>query len=500
MPPVSPQGSRSAMVAWTVIASVLWLTATIFAIYFYVNANKVEQNLSDLKKRYDDVIAEGSLAGADVADLKELRKDEAQGFTASTKLFDVVKLQRDRLAKLVAGGTQSESVASAAAKRSLADAANNLKTAGSTIAVPTTDNLALAVTTLSNGLVSQITASKNLEAQLNESKNQNKAQLEQFDAARKTMDETIAAVTADKDKAVAEVATYKSTKDQSVAEIQTAMDQERTAAQEAQQKGSVAIAERDRTITKLQSDLQQAQTRLGGLRVDVKGPIIRNPDGKIIRVPGKDVCYINLGSGDSITPGLTFEVFDKMDGIPANAEGTTDENLPAGKASIEVARVGAGSSECRIIKIAPGQQLTEGDLIINLIYDPATKYNFMIYGDFDLDQNGQATPADAEVVKRLITQWGGRLIDRKLTIRKDGSSVYEISVDTDFVILGKEPVLPPFNKDELADPFNQKKLSDAQAALDAYQDVVRSARDLHIPLMNQNRFLYFIGYYDQSKR
>src|SRR6185503_12312932 len=128
-----------------------------------------------------------------------------------------------------------------------------------------------------------------------------------------------------------------------------------------------------------------------------------------------------------------------------------------------------------------------GDLIVNLIYDPATKYNFMVYGDFDLDQNGQATPADAEVVKRLITQWGGILTDK-------------VNVDTDFVILGKEPVLPPFNKDELADPFNQKKLSDAQAALDAYQDVVKSARDLHIPIMNQNRFLYFIGYFDQSKR
>ena len=29
---------------------------------------------------------------------------------------------------------------------------------------------------------------------------------------------------------------------------------------------------------------------------------------------------------------------------------------------------------------------------------------------------------------------------------------------------------------------------------------INTARDLHIPIVNQNRFLYLIGYYDQSRR
>src|SRR5207237_669052 len=84
------------------------------------------------------------------------------------------------------------------------------------------------------------------------------------------------------------------------------------------------------------------------------------------------------------------------------------------------------------------------------------KYNFVVYGDFDMDRNGVATPGEADIVKRLITQWGGKLMDL-------------VNVDTDFVVLGKEPVLPTFTKEELQDPFNAKKLADAQAALDAYQ-------------------------------
>jgi len=31
-------------------------------------------------------------------------------------------------------------------------------------------------------------------------------------------------------------------------------------------------------------------------------------------------------------------------------------------------------------------------------------------------------------------------------------------------------------------------------------EAVNRARDLHIPIMNQNRFLYLIGYYNQARR
>ena len=92
---------------------------------------------------------------------------------------------------------------------------------------------------------------------------------------------------------------------------------------------------------------------------------------------------------------------------------------------------------------------------------------------------------DSQIVKRLINQWGGKLQDK-------------IDVDTDFVVMGSEPQLPagldPNNpQDQIR---KQRYLKD----LAEYQAQVSSASQLSVPIMNQNRFLYFIGYFDQAKR
>ena len=165
---------------------------------------------------------------------------------------------------------------------------------------------------------------------------------------------------------------------------------------------------------------------------------------------------------------------------------TGDEQLPVGKASIEIIRVGDNSSECRIVRTEPGAVLQEGDPIENLVYDPHQKYQFDVFGNFDLANTGRPNPADTEVIKRLVAQWGGKLTDK-------------VTPNTDFLVLGAEPVLPEFSKDDLT-PENQDKLQKAQDALDKYQEVRAEAVQLHIPIMNQNRFLYYVGYYDQAKR
>jgi hypothetical protein len=224
------------------------------------------------------------------------------------------------------------------------------------------------------------------------------------------------------------------------------------------------------------------------VRIDPTQAVLRQPDGKIIRLPAKNVAFIDLGAGDHVTPGLTFEVFDKNDGVPQPGDPTTDEELPKGKASIEVVRVSPTASECRVIRLQPGTTLSEGDLIVNLVYDRNTKYNFVVYGNFDLDQNGVATPQDAEVIKRLVTQWGGKM-------------AADLNVDTDFVVLGKEPEIPTVNRDDLVnDPILKARYDAAVADSEAYADISAKAREYRIPILNQNRFLYLIGYYDQARR
>lgn len=485
MPPVSQQGSRAALLTWSVVTGMLAVVATFFAIYFYVENSKTTLKLDDKIKSYNEIISPGDLSGQEVADLKTLRTAEKSPFQPNTPVFNVLMAQRDALAKLVGGAAAKETTAQTSAEKALAAAAAIAKDAKVTI--PTADNLSGAVTALANALKSMKSRADGLQADLTQTKQQMAADVKSFEAARAEMAKSLAAVREQQKKAVDEVAGYQQTKDASVAEIEKAREGERAAAQKSLDEARVQITSKDQQIAKLQQDLETVRTKYMSNRVNTEDAVTRQADGKIIRIPAGDVVYINLGSQDSLTPGLSFEVYDKFEGIPPAGDPATDEKLPKGKASIEVTRVGTNSSECRVVRRTVGTQITEGDLIANLVYDPNVKYNFMVYGDFDIDQNGNATPQEADTIKRLISQWGGKLID-------------QVNVDTDFVILGKEPVLPNFTKEDLQDPFNAKKLTDAQAALDSYQAVKKQATDLHIPVLNQNRFLYLIGYYSQAKR
>ncbi len=491
MPPSSSQGSRAALVTWSVVTGILFVFAAAFAIYFYVDSTKSAQKLAETNTRYHDIVTEADLTSPQVSDLKALRTaqhNELPGVNASTPVFHVLLAQRDNLAQLVAGPAARDNAAgtaSTAADAALQKASTVAKGAG--LNIPSSDNLSQAVVALSDGLNATMQKNQDLDRELASAKQQMADQVKQFDAARKEMDKTLSQVRAEQQQAVAALDAYQQQKNASVKEIENSAAADRTAAQQAANKAQVALAERQRTIDKLQQDVDRLRDKLGENRINTEDAVIRQADGHILRVPSKDIVYIDLGSVNSITPGLTFEVYDKYEGIPAAGDSSTDDNLPKGKASIEVTRVGTNSSECHVMRQTPGTQITEGDLIANLVYDPNTKYVFMVYGDFDLDHNGVATAQEADVIKRLITQWGGKLANK-------------VNVDTDFVVLGKEPTLPNFSRDELQDPFNAKKLADAQQALDQYLAVKKQAVDLHIPVLNQNRFLYLIGYYAQASR
>ena len=489
MPPVSgPQGSRTALVTWAVIFAILFVTSAIFAIYFYADSTKAHEREDLMRKRYADVVTESDLQSESVASLKEARQNAPEGsqINAQMPLFTVSLAQRDELAHTIGGpSVTNPNVALDRAKAALAAASNAGK--GAQVTVPATDNLANALTTMANTVNAKVKQVADLQAQLEQAKKDNAAQAAQFEQQRQEMAKTLEGIRAEQQKAIADVASYQQNKDQSVQQIQATFDNDKKQAQDQLNAANVQMAELNRQLAAANQKIETLQAKFADKRINTEAPIVRHPDGHILRLVSRDTVYIDIGQAESVTPGLTFEVYDKNDGIPPAGDPTNDDNLPKGKAAIEVIRVGQGSSECRITRTTLGTQIQQGDLIANLVYDPNVKYNFVVYGDFDMDRNGVATPQEADIVKRLVTQWGGKLMD-------------QVNVDTDFVVLGKEPVLPTFTKEELQDPFNQKKLADAQAALDAYQKVRDTARDLHIPIVNQNRFLYLIGYYEQAKR
>ena len=488
MPPVS-QSNRGALVTWSVVTGILFVVAAVLAIYFYVDSSKVTNRNNDLTKKYNDIIAPGELVGQQVNDLKALRSAENSGLpgvTGNTPLFNVLAEQRNQFAALVGGPTAKDApgTAAPAASTALAKAATVAKEAG--ITIPTADNLAGAVNNLSDGLASALQKNKDLQAQVNTAKQQLAEQVKQFDSARAEMNKTVETIREAETKARTDVEAYTLAKNTDVEQIEKTHLAQLTGLQQQMAQAQVQIGESQRQIEGLKADNDRLKEKLGEGRISTEDVVLRQADGHILRIPSKDIVYIDLGSTHSITPGLTFEVYDKFEGIP-KLRGADEEALPKGKASIEVTRVGTSSSEARIVRQTLGTQLTEGDLIANIVYDPNTKYTFMVYGDFDIDQNNQATPQEAETVKRLVTQWGGKLTD-------------QVNVDTDFIVMGREPVLPSFSREELQDPFNAKKLADAQTALDQYLNVKKQGVDLRIPVLNQNRFLYLIGYFAQAKR
>jgi hypothetical protein len=495
MPPPANQGSRATLVTWTVVTAILFVTATVFAIYFYVDASKVDQLAKTNAAKYADYVDDGELGSptADITGLKTARQgsDNPQitGINPSMKLLDVALAQRNALAtKITTGasvaGSTDPDKSVAAANAAITQAVTAVKGVGGT-AAPT--SLVDAIGALSTALASQHAENASLKASVDAANDALTKKVAETTAQLDAMNKTIDGIRAEQQKAVGDVTDVGNTKDDQIKQLQGQIDQAAKDAETQQTSLQQKVTDAQRKADQLQKQLDVLRDRLGQIRVDPTKPILAASDGHVVRVPGGSTCFIDLGYGDHISPGLTFEVYDKYTGVPPVGDPNTDDNLPAGKASLEVTHVGATSSECRITHTTPGTAISEGDLIANLVYDKNTKYNFVVFGNFDLARTGKTQPQDAEVIKRLITQWGGSVVNK-------------IDVNTDFVILGAEPEIPDFTKDELNDPLNKAKYDQAVADAAAYDDIKGQAKDLRIPILNQNRFLYFVGYYDQAQR
>ena len=198
------------------------------------------------------------------------------------------------------------------------------------------------------------------------------------------------------------------------------------------------------------------------------------------------MLYINLGSQDAVRTGMTFQVYDAVRGIP-KMENENDPTLPKGKGSIQIMRVLPTQSECRIVQSTPGQTIRDGDLIANLAYDKNVPVRFRIYGDFDLNNDGKTAPADRERLSSLVQQFGGKVVD-------------DVTVGTDVLVLGQEPEVPSLSAEDRNDPLKVAQQSQKQQQRDAYLEVLRKAQSLSIPVLNQNQFLYYIGYFEEVSR
>jgi hypothetical protein len=492
MPPINQQGSRAGLVSALVTFVILFVVAAVFAFNNYGQYKTEHLNFETYKKQYAGYLNDATINSPPVQALVNAKAEQPPHFgvvnSPAETAVDVAVKQTAGLSALISGastdqpaGALADSVAAELKKdqATLKGAGVSLDLSGGGL-IGAVDRLTQAMAT-AQGQVASLTQQK---AASDKEVQAGKDELVKVNAANAD-----AAKAQQQAAAEAQAQFQKSGEDTAAAvkQMQADADAAKKANLDAQQASANQVADSTHQLQAAQKELEALRERLGRRRPDVTNAAIRVADGELIRVPGNGVCYINLGYGSGVTNGLTFEVYDKISGIPPIPPNVTgDEQLPVGKASIEIIHVGDNSSECRIVNTEPGAVLTEGDPIENLVYDAHQKYQFCVYGNFDLASTGRPNAADAEVVKRLITQWGGKLTDK-------------IGPDTDFLVIGAEPVLPEFSKDDLT-PENQDKLQKAQDALDKYQEIRGEAKDLHIPILNQNRFLYYVGYYDQATR
>jgi hypothetical protein len=486
MPPVGPQGSRGGLITAVVVFTILFVTATIFAIYFGVDDNKKTDLLTTQAKRTNEIYSAQDITSPRY---REIIKTPRPGQTVLQVAFQ----DAQELAELVGGKTPSIAMqpnsAAVQARKALADAAQR---------VPAL-NLSPGMT-----LVEAITKLAGYAA------------AQQYQYAAERQQQIQAAGDAARQIALAEELTEKARGDLAAAnkikqdamdqaqkaendsvtrirQMSLAMDEERKDHNAELQKSQQLVEAKDKQLDEEKRLAAKLGDKLAGRRISPIDPMLRQADGQITSVASSDVVYINLGSGDHLVPGMTFEVYNRRDGIPKQDDLMAEENLPIGEGSIEVERVYAFDSQCRVTKLEIGQHLNEGDLIANLVYDRNTKYNFVVYGNFDLAHVGQVKTstekqnADARKIEALVTEWGGH-------VQK------EINVDTDFVVMGAVPEVRQFTADELQDPLNRRLLDEQKAAFDAFEAELDKAKELHIPIMNQNRFLYFCGYYDNAQR
>ena len=239
------------------------------------------------------------------------------------------------------------------------------------------------------------------------------------------------------------------------------------------------VIAKEGVISTLRGQLQGMRKTGTNIATEAAGTIIRGR-------PGTDDCYINLGRKDRLVAGMTFSIHDPRIGVKLQAD--TDPNTKpdpeaGGKGGLEVMEVGETESLCRVTFMKKGQHIEQGDLIANPVYqrDRNKKFHFVVAGEFDLDGDGVATASERDRLVRMVTSWGGIVDDN-------------LSPETDFLVLGSRPSAPSRQGSDTAGG-----VADERAKMQKqYDDLFTEAKRSSVPVLNGNRFLAMIGYYNAT--
>ena len=461
---------QSNAMLYTLITFVgLFIATTTIAVIYYVKAEEYKTGEADLQR--------------DINNLATDRERQALGTIVGTKQPGKTWLStmvdyHDRTVSMVVGGVPESTSAEVKVNNSNTEVTNTQKLAHEhiTIGDPNLTGLVQIVQGLKTELDKTIKEKLDVQKQLEDTETR-------FQNADKANFEKEQTLLAEKDKLQQQVddIEQKYTELSALLE-QTTGEQVKTLRDQLQQARDDLKALNDQLL-KTQEELKLAQNDLKSEKEKLSkiepGPdrevLAYDPDGQIILIDDQaKVVHLNIGIDDHVYQGLRFTVYDRGTSVPEDGKG---------KAEIEVFDVAKTYSAARITKSELRKPILQGDIVANLIWESDRTNVFVIAGDFDLDNDGMIDYNGGEKIKTLIERWGGTVAD-------------SIAIDTDFLVLGKQPqVLQKPTLDELdIDPRVMEVYNASLQRLNRYNGLRDQAQTLWIPVFTYDRFLYFIGY------
>jgi hypothetical protein len=257
-------------------------------------------------------------------------------------------------------------------------------------------------------------------------------------AYQKTANEQVAAATATKDKALADLKAEQA----KFMEAQKVADSEK---KDLVDKLNKVAQEKTAEVDKVKKDVEVLQKEKAGFEIKVKdlagekekllGKTFAMDDGEIRSVNQRTaIVWINLGKADHLQPKVTFTVHRA--GLPATEDGR--------KASIEVTNVlGDHLSEARILEDSLKDPIGPGDKIYTPLWEPGHPEHFAIVGRINF--KGDADKDDDRQRLRDLIRANGGVIDAEVdpatgTISGDNvtaATPFGVTVDTRYLVQGK---------------------------------------------------------------
>lgn len=466
------RGSQSNTMLYSLITFVgLFVTATVCAVVFYVKAEEYRTQYE--AKGTDMERIANSREQASIARIVGKTEEEKSYLGTMQTLVD-------KLCQAVTGQTSSEEIP---ADVKVNDAIMQINTLLQALGEDASPAVGAEGVSLLNTI-------KDLKQKLDASR----AQMQQLQSAFYTLqdsfDDTRAQMQSQQELFLTELQTSQAFAN----EMRTQFDQlqeqmEKATAEQIQEYRDRLEGEQERLRAR-QLELQDAEKKMqetGALLQEALGKLeaikpkpdvlvaAYKPDAQIVRVDLQNgLVTLDVGANDHVYRGLTFAIYQSNTPIPEDGQG---------KAEIEVFQVGEQVSVGRIIRSDKRNPIVADDLVVNLIWDPKTSNQFVVIGDFDVNQDGRIDPDGAAQVKELIERWGGRIQD-------------DVTIDTDFIVVGTDPTIPPRpTQDELdADPTALQRFDAASQKASAYGNQLLKAGSLRVPVFNHKQFMYLIGY------